>query len=112
MDKNKTYQQLLSIRQQLSELEVFPSLGWVLCFDILNDTWENNQYEDVKDTEWVDECIPAGLSLRTIFDKFCDDIDSLGLGLDLGGEVIEEVLLDWMRNNDFLVALDKDGWLK
>jgi hypothetical protein len=31
--------------------------------------------------------------------------------MDLGGETIEEVIRDWMRENDFLVALDEDGWL-
>ena len=31
--------------------------------------------------------------------------------MDLGGEIIEEVIRDWMIDNDFLVALDDDGWL-
>jgi len=41
-----------------------------------------------------------------------DDVDSLGLNMDHGGEVIEETIRDWMRENDFLVALDDDGWLE
>ena len=31
--------------------------------------------------------------------------------MDLGGEIIEEVIRDWMIDNDFLVVLDDDGWL-
>jgi hypothetical protein len=31
--------------------------------------------------------------------------------MDLGGEIIEETIMDWMRENDFLVSLDEDGWL-
>jgi hypothetical protein len=31
--------------------------------------------------------------------------------MDLGGEVMDEVIRDWMRENNFLVALDDDGWL-
>jgi len=31
--------------------------------------------------------------------------------MDHGGEILEEVIRDWMRDNDFLVALDDDGWL-
>jgi hypothetical protein len=33
------------------------------------------------------------------------------MNMDLGGEIIEEVIRDWMRENDFIVALDDDGWL-
>jgi hypothetical protein len=31
--------------------------------------------------------------------------------MDLGDEIIDETIRDWMRDNDFLVALDNDGWL-
>jgi hypothetical protein len=31
--------------------------------------------------------------------------------MDLGGEIIEETIRDWMIDNDFLVSLDDDGWL-
>ena len=112
MDKVEAYEKLLHIHQQVSELKLFPALGWVWTFDILHDIWTENQFEDVKDTEWVDECIPAGVSLREIFDKFYDDIDSLDLNMDQGGEILEEVIRDWMRDNEFLVALDNDGWLE
>jgi hypothetical protein len=31
--------------------------------------------------------------------------------MDLGGDIIEETLRDWMIDNNFLVALQDDGWL-
>ena len=111
MDKVETYRKLLHINQALSELDVFPSLGWVWCFDILNDVWTNNRFEDVKDDVYSGECIPEGLSLREIFEKFCDDIDNLGINMDMGGEILEETIMDWMRENGFLVAMDNDAWL-
>jgi len=57
----------------------------------------------------VDEAVPEGITLKQIFDKYHDDIDELGINMDLGNEVLEEIIKDWMRENDFLVALDDDG---
>jgi hypothetical protein len=31
--------------------------------------------------------------------------------MDDGGEILEECVRDWMRENNFLVSLDEDGWL-
>ena len=104
MDKDKTFDQLLHINEKLGELEVFPSLGWTVAFDILKDIFDNTD-------AGYDEAIADGVTLKQVFDKFCDDIDSLGIGTDLGFEIMEEVIRDWMRENDFLVALDEDGWL-
>jgi len=33
------------------------------------------------------------------------------MNMDQGGEMLQETIRDWMRDNDFLVALDDDGWL-
>ena len=52
-----------------------------------------------------------GVTLEQIWDKFFDDIDTLGLSMDLGVEIIDETIRDWMRENDFIVALDDDAWL-
>jgi hypothetical protein len=91
----------------LSASPCFPSLLWAWTFDVLRNTHENYQ-----DPEFgYDEVIAEGVTLKQIFDKFWDDVDSLGLTMDSGGEILEEVVLDWMRENDFLVALDDDGWL-
>jgi hypothetical protein len=91
----------------LSASPCFPSLLWAWTFDVLRNTHENYQ-----DPEFgYDEVIAEGVTLKQIFDKFWEDVDSLGLTMDSGGEILEEVVLDWMRENDFLVALDDDGWL-
>jgi hypothetical protein len=92
----------------LSASPCFPSLLWAWTFDVLRNTHENYQ-----DPEFGhDEVIAEGVTLKQIFDKFWDDVDGLGLTMDSGGEILEEVVLDWMRENDFLVALDEDGWLE
>lgn len=105
--RDNVYNELNKIVDQLSALPVFPSLMWTWAFDVLR-----NIYEDNKEVaEYNDYVIAEGTELKQIFDKFWEDVDSLGINMDLGGEIIEEVIRDWMIDNDFLVSLDDDGWL-
>ena len=109
--RNDVYSQLLEINQSLSDLTVFPSLLWAWAFDIMKDIFDNNQITDLAANDYVDEAVPAGVTLKQIFDQFWEDVDSLGFTMDHGGEILEETIRDWMREKDFLVALDEDGWL-
>lgn len=109
--RDDTFNQMLEINNMLGQVSVFPSLMWTWAFDVLKDIYDNNQYKDLAVNDYVDEAVPEGVTFKQIFDKFWEDADSLGLNMDLGGETIEEVIRDWMRENDFLVALDEDGWL-
>lgn len=102
--RDDVFTELNEIVDKLSNLPVFPSLMWTWTFDVMRDIYENT------DTGY-DEAIREGVTLKQIFDKFWEDVDSLGLSMDHGSEIIEEVLRDWMRENDFIVALDEDGWL-
>jgi len=109
--RDDTFNQMLEINNMLGQVTVFPSLMWTWAFDVLKDIYDNNQFKDLAVNDYVDEAVPEGITFKQIWDKFWDDADKLGLNMDLGGETIEEVLRDWMRENDFLVALDQDGWL-
>ena len=105
--RDDVYNQLLEINRLLGEVAVFPSLLWAWTFDVIKDIYDNNK----EIAEYNDYVITEGIELKQIFDKFWDDVDGLGIDMDLGGEIIEEVIRDWMIDNDFLVALDDDGWL-
>jgi len=105
--RNDVYNQLLEINRLLGEVAVFPSLLWTWTFDVIKDIYDNNK----EIAEYNDYVIVEGITLKNIFDQFWEDVDSLGINMDLGGEIIEEVIRDWMIDNDFLVALDDDGWL-
>ena len=109
--RDDTFNQLVSINQQLTSLNVFPSLCWAWAFDVIKDVFDNNHFDDICEGDIIDEAVPHGTTLKQIFDKFYEDCDKLGLNMDLGGEVMDEVIRDWMRENNFLVALDDDGWL-
>ena len=105
--RNDVYNQLLEINRLLGEVAVFPSLLWAWTFDVIKDIYDNNK----EVAEYNDYVIVEGITLKNIFDQFWDDVDGLGIDMDLGGEIIEEVIRDWMIDNDFLVVLDDDGWL-
>ena len=110
--RDDSFIKLLSINEQLSEIGLFPALGWVWTFDIIKDIFDNNQFKDIAKGDYVDEAIPDGVTLKQIFDKYYEDVETLDINMDQGGEILEEVIRDWMRENDFLVTLDDDGWLE
>ena len=108
-DLNLLYDDLLDLNERISKLPVFPTLGWVWCFDILKDIYDNHQMSDATEVDY--DVIAEGVTLKQIFDKFYWDIERLDVNMDLGGEILQETIEDWMRDNDFLVILDEDGWL-
>ena len=109
--RNDVFNELMEINLHLSQLTVFPSLLWAWAFDIMKDIFDNNQITDLAANDYVDEAVPEGVTFKQIFDQFWEDVDSLGFTMDHGGEILEETIRDWMREKDFLVALDEDGWL-
>jgi len=109
--RDDVFKDLVEVIDKLDSIPVFPSLVWTWSLSIIKDIYDNNKYEDLAVNDYVDEAVPTGVTLKQIWDKFWDDVDGLGINMDLGGEIIEEVIRDWMRENDFLVSLDEDGWL-
>jgi hypothetical protein len=109
--RDDVFKDLNEIVDKITILPVFPSLMWVWTYDVLRNIYETSRYEDLAVNDYVDEAIPAGITLKQIFDKFWEDVDGIGLSMDLGDEIIEETIRDWMRDSDFLVSLDEDGWL-
>jgi hypothetical protein len=110
--RDDLYKDLNEIVDKITTLPVFPSLLWVWTYDVLRNIYENSRYEDLAVNDYVDEAVPEGITLKQIFDKFWEDVDGIGLSMELGDEIIEETIRDWMRDNDFLVSLDEDGWLE
>ena len=111
--RDDIYNELNLIVDRLEKISVYPSLLWVWTFDIIRDKFESNQYDELLagEPDYIDEVITEGVTLKQIFDKFWDDVDGLGLSMEYGSDAIEDTIIDWMRENDFLVALDDDGWL-
>jgi len=106
--RDDVYNQLNEIIDKLQNIPVFPSLMWVWAFDIMKEIFDNYQIKDLAVNDYVDEAVPEGITLKQIFDKFWDDVDNFGLSMDSGGDIIEETIRDWMRDNDFLVSLEEE----
>jgi hypothetical protein len=106
--RDDTFTQINKIIEDLGTLSVFPSLVWLWCWDIVQEWYKNEQWADVHDSGLADECFPEGLELKTIWDKFWEDSDKNGFSLEYGVEDLDEGLRDWLRECDFLVALDDD----
>ena len=109
--RDDVFDSLNEIIDKLSNLPVYPSLLWAWTFDIIREIYQNQYFDLLAVNDYVDEAVPTGITLKQIFNKFWEDVDSLGINMDLDGQIIEEVIRDWMRDNDFLVSLDEDGWL-
>ena len=106
--KDDVFTELGRIKEALDNISVFPSLLWVWVYDVMADIYQNEQYKDLAVNDYVDEAIPEGITFKQIFDKFWDDVDGLGLSMDSGGEIIEDTIRDWMRDNDFLVSMEEE----
>ncbi len=109
--RDNVYRDINEIIDKLNVLPVFPSLAWTYAWDIIRDKFENSQWDDIITEGFEDYAVPKGTELKTIWDKFWTDVDSLGLSLEYGSEVLVESINDWLIDNDFLVLLDNDGWL-
>lgn len=106
--RDNVFVELGRIKEALNNIQVFPSLLWTWVYDVMSDIYENEQYKDLAVNDYVDEAIPEGITFKQIFDKFWDDVDGLGLSMDSGGEIIEDTIREWMRDNDFLVSMEEE----
>ena len=106
--RDDIFNRLVSINEQITNLGVFPALGWVWCFDIIKDIFDNNHEDDIAEGDIIDEVVPSGTTLKEIFDRFFDEIDTLGMNMDMGGEILEEVIRDWMNGNGFLMYIEEE----
>ena len=107
--RDDVYRDLNEIIDRVTKLPVFPSLMWVWAFDIMKEIFDNYQIKDLAVNDYVDEGVPEGITLKQIFDKFWSDVDGFGLSMDSGGDIIEETIRDWMRDNNFLVSLEEES---
>ena len=106
--RDDTFIKISKMIKDLEDLDVFPSLVWLFSWDIIAEWYKNEQWADVHNDGFVDECFPEGLELKTIWDKFWEDSDKNGFSLEYGVENLDEGLRDWLRESNFLVSLDDD----
>jgi len=93
--------------EELNELKVFPSLVWLWVWDVIRNMQDTNP--NVTPFNPVQEYVFVG-DLDVVFQALWDQVDKTGFTLEYGVEDLDEAIRDWLIDNDFLVALDDDGW--
>ena len=109
--RDYNYEKVNQVLEGIKEMDVFPSLVWVWCWNMICNWYQDEQWDDVHEDSFVSECFAYDVDLKDIWDKFWYDADENGFSLEFGVDQLDERLRDWLRENDFLVSLDDDGWL-
>lgn len=102
----KTHMKLNQIIDNISSLEVFPSLMWVWTWDSVKE--KLNSFGPDSGEEYV---VNKDLTEEDVFKLFWLDIDNTQFSLEYGSDQLDEAIFDWMLDKDIIVALDDDGWL-
>ena len=64
--RDRNYEVMNKLIDDLQDVSVFPSLVWLWCWDVIRNWYENEQWEDVHEDSFVDECFAKDLQLKTI----------------------------------------------
>lgn len=102
----KVKMQLDQIVNTLNSINVPMSLVWLWVWDIIRDKYKTYETE----SEWNDFVVTEGTTLDTIWEKLWANPPA-DFTLEYGAEYIDEAIMDWMIDNDFLATLQEDGWL-
>jgi hypothetical protein len=102
----KVKMQLDQMVNTLNGMDVGLSLVWLWTWDLIRDKYDQYSKDDLDS----DLTITDGTTLDTIWDKLWIKVPA-SFTLEYGAEYMDEAVTDWMIDNEFLVALDDDGWL-
>jgi hypothetical protein len=98
--------QLDQMVDHLNNMPIGMSLVWLWVWDLIRDKYKNYEFID----EMSDYVVTPGTTLDIIWEKLWGNPPS-DFTLEYGAEQIDEAILDWMIDNEFLSAVDEDGWL-
>ena len=103
----KVKMQLDQVVNTLNSMDVAMSLIWVWAWDLIRDKYESNEFI----TEGSEYVVTAGTTLDTIWDKLWAGPPS-DFTLEYGADQMDEAIMDWMIDNNFLALLEDDSWLE
>lgn len=99
----------MQLDQMINTLKGMPigaPLVWLWVWDIISD-----KYDMYKETnEFNDYIVTEDTTLDVIWEKLWANPPT-EFTLEYGAEYVDEAILDWMIDNDFIAALEDDGWL-
>jgi hypothetical protein len=94
--KSRVHSTLKDMYEQLTKLEVFPSLVWTWTYDIIKSFENDSDYKFLMTEEqW--------------FDLLWNNVDKADFSLTYGDEQIYEDIRDWLLDNDVMVDVLEDN---
>jgi len=99
----------MQLDQMINTLKGMPigaPLVWLWVWDIISDKY--NMYKEAN--EFNDYIVTEDTTLDVIWEKLWANPPT-EFTLEYGAEYVDEAILDWMIDNDFLAALEEDNWL-
>ena len=94
--KSRVHSTLKDMYEQLTKLEVFPSLVWTWTYDIIKSFENDSDYKFLMTEEqW--------------FDLLWNNVDKADFSLTYGDEQIYEDIRDWLLDNDVMVDVLADN---
>lgn len=94
-----TYTKLNSIIDDIGELDVFPSLGWVWTWDVTKSI-----YRDVAEGGDPEYCVT--MDEEEVFELFWTQADKNGFSLEYGSEQLYEDIRVWMFETGIVEEYD------
>jgi hypothetical protein len=102
----KIKMQLDQMVNTLNGMDVPMSLVWLWVWDVIR-----SKYDLYSDNDFSNDFVVTdNTTLDVIWDKLWENPPA-DFTLEYGAEAVDEAILDWMIDNEFLAALEDDGWL-
>ena len=102
----KIRMQLDQITNTLNSMDVGMSLVWLWAWDVIKDRYELYSNDNFGN----DYVVTANTNLDVIWDRLWANPPA-DFTLEYGAEAMDEAIMDWMIEQEFLAFLDEDGWL-
>jgi len=99
-----TYLKLNQIIENIRQLDVFPSLVWVWCWDVVRDKLDT--HSPGRDDDYLTN---PKFTEEDVWWMFVQDLDKNTFSLEYGSEDLDEAIFEWMRERDILIYLEEDS---
>jgi hypothetical protein len=86
-----TYRDITDIIDRISNLGVFPPLGWVWSWDVVQSMWTS--YMEGEDPDYC-----TAMDLEEVWELFWTQADKNGFTLEYGVEDLDDSIRDWLMD--------------
>ena len=100
----QTKLQLDQMITNLRSMNINAPLVWLWVWDSIVDIYNQNRQENDEYT------IKEDITLDKMFEDLWANPPA-DFTLEYGTDQLDEAILDWMIDNDYMIRLDDDGWL-